>query len=54
MRKRLTGLADSGFTPLRMKSPIITGTSVIESSDADAIESVFVHASGLKSRPSWA
>ena len=54
MRNRLTGFAASGLTLPRMKSPIMTGTSVIDSSAAAAIESVFVQASGLKSRPSCA
>ena len=40
MSARLTGLADSGFTRPRMKSPIITGTSVIDSSEAAAIASI--------------
>ena len=37
-----------------MKSGIRTGTTVIASTDENAIASVFVQASGLNVRPSWA
>ena len=51
-RNRFTGFAASGLTPVRMNSPIITGTSVIESNAAAAMAKVLVHANGETRRPS--
>ncbi len=50
-RNRFTGFAASGLTPVRMNSPIVTGTSVIES-NAAAMANVLVHANGENRRPS--
>src|SRR4029434_5349095 len=54
-KNRETGLTDAGLRLRpRMKIVISTGTSVIESNDANTIAEVFVNASGLNMRPSCA
>jgi hypothetical protein len=50
----LIGFFFSGITLPRMNSSISTGTSVIDSSAADAIAKVLVNASGANMRPSCA
>src|SRR3954468_1445848 len=53
VKNRETGFRASGLRRRpRMNSVMSTGTSVIESSDANAIADVFVKASGRNMRPS--